>query len=44
MAAASVVIGALPLNRKMTMYIDSMATIQALAEGPLRTETDKDAR
>ena len=35
MAAASVVIGALPLNRKMTMYIDSTATIQALAEGPV---------
>ena len=33
MAAASMVIGALPVDRNMTMYIDSMAIIQALAKG-----------
>ena len=35
MAAATVVIKALPPNRTMTMYIDSMATIQALRQGPV---------
>ena len=35
MAAASVVIKALPRDRTMTMHIDSMATIQALKEGPV---------
>src|SRR5579872_2901918 len=33
MAAAAVVIHALPQDRNLTMYIDSMATIQALEEG-----------
>ena len=35
MAAATVVIKALPPNRTMTMYIDSMATIQTLRQGPV---------
>ena len=35
MAAATVVIKALPPDRTMTMYIDSMATIQALQQGPV---------
>ena len=33
MAAATAVIHALPQDRNLTMYIDSMATIQALDEG-----------
>ena len=35
MAAATVVIKALPRDRTLTLYIDSMATIQALAQGPM---------
>src|SRR5579872_4005170 len=35
MAAATVAIKALPPGRTMTMYIDSMATIQALRQGPV---------
>src|SRR5271156_4866278 len=35
MAAASIVIKALPISRRMTMYIDSIATIQALDPQPL---------
>ena len=33
MAAATVLLKALPPNRTLTMYIDSMAAIQALGEG-----------
>src|SRR5271163_1132477 len=35
MAAATVVIKALPRDRTLTLYIDSMAAIQALAQGPM---------
>ena len=35
MAAATVVIKALPPDRTLTLYIDSMAAIQALSQGPM---------
>ena len=35
MAAATVVIKALPPDRTLTLYIDSMAAIQSLEQGPV---------
>ena len=48
MAAATVVIKALPLDRTRTLHIDSMAAIQSLEQGPVserkRIKMQKDSK